>query len=140
MESAAVSVSPPSGIYSTEGQAGKTTVYSIEVRNTGTDTLNNIKFSSDKPQGWEIDFSPDGADSLAAQEAMTVDVSITPPEKAISGDYMITLETQSQQVFGSSIKVRVSVETQAIWGWIGVIIIVLVVIVLGYFIMRFSRR
>ena len=69
-----------------------------------------------------------------------MDVSITPPEKAISGDYMITLETQSQQVFGSNIKVRVSVETRAIWGWVGVIIIVLVVVVMGYFIMRFSRR
>jgi len=136
----ALSVNPPSGIYSTEGQAGKDTIYSLEIKNTGTDTLNNIKFSSDKPNGWEITFAPDGADSLAAQESITVDATITPPDKAISGDYMITLETQSQQVFGSNVKVRISVETRAVWGWVGVIIIVLVVIALGYFIMRFSRR
>jgi uncharacterized membrane protein len=136
----AINVTPPTGIYSTEGQSGKATAYTLEVKNTGTAELNNIRFSSNKPQGWEITFTPDGADTLGAQETMTVDVSITPPEKAISGDYMVTLETQSQQVFGSNIQVRVSVETRAVWGWVGVIIIVLVVIVLGYFIMRFSRR
>ena len=135
----AISVSPANGVYSTEGQAGKATVYSLEIKNTGTATLNDIKFSSSKPSGWEITFSPSGADALAAQDTMIVDATVIPPEKAISGDYMITLGTQSQQVFGSNIQLRVGVETRAVWGWVG-IIIVLVVIVLGYFILRFSRR
>jgi uncharacterized membrane protein len=136
----ALGVTPPSGIFSTKGKAGQDTVYSLEIKNTGTATLNDLKFSSDKPPGWEITFSPDGADTLAAQETLMVDATITPPDKAISGDYMITLETRSQQVFGSNVKVRISVETRAVWGWVGIIIIVLVVVALGYFIMRFSRR
>jgi ABC-2 type transport system ATP-binding protein len=113
-----------------------------EAREISLDLLQKVGLAevADKPPGWEITFSPDGADTLAAQETLMVDATITPPDKAISGDYMITLETKSQQVFGSNVKVRISVETRAVWGWVGIIIIVLVVVALGYFIMRFSRR
>jgi len=133
-------ITPVGEIYSTTAQADKDTAFAIEVTNSGTDTINNIKFSSQKPDGWTIDFTPDTITALDADESQTVDVNIRPPEKAISGDYLITLATSSKEVTNRDIQVRVSVETASVWGWTGVIIIVLVVVALGFVIMRFSRR
>lgn len=133
-------ITPAGEIYSTTAQADKDTAFAVNLTNSGTDTLNNIKFSSQKPDGWTVEFTPDAIAALDAGESQTVDVNIRPPEKAISGDYMITLATSSKEVPNRSMQIRVSVETASVWGWTGIIIILLVVVALGFVIIRFSRR
>ena len=123
----------------TTATAGKDNFFSIEVLNLGTDAIENINFSSTKPSGWTIEFSPDKIDSLSALKSQTVDVNIQPPTETIAGDYMITLRASGEQA-SESIEVRVTVETPTIWGWVGVGIIVLVIAGLAYIFMRFSRR
>jgi uncharacterized repeat protein (TIGR01451 family) len=124
--------------YNTTAAAGQDNVYSIIVRNMGTAPIDNITFSSEKPDGWEITFEPDKIDSLDAQN--TVDVNIKPPPKTVSGDYIITLHVSGTQATADQMDVRVTVETPTIWGWVGVIIIVLVVAGLIFIFMRFGRR
>ncbi len=136
----AIDITPVGGLYSTDAEAGKDTVFALELTNSGTAPVNNVKFSSRKPDGWEISFLPDGITTVGARDSVTVDATIQPPEKAISGDYLITLETSAEEVSSSPVSVRVSVETRPIWGWVGIIIIVIVVAILGFGILRFSRR
>lgn len=123
----------------TKVKAGQDNFFSMEVQNLGTDAIENIKFSSVKPSGWTIEFTPDKIDSLPAIDFQTVDVNIKPPTETIAGDYEITIRISGEQA-SDEIKVRVTVETPTIWGWVGVAIIVLVIGGLVYIFMRLSRR
>jgi uncharacterized membrane protein len=131
---------PVNEIYNTKAKAGSDNIFSLEVTNLGTDSIDNITFSSEKPSGWEITFQPDKIDVIEMFDPKTVDVSITPPSKAVAGDYMITLRVSGEQANADKISVRVTVETPTIWGWVGVIIIILVIIGLVVIFMRLGRR
>ena len=131
---------PTSERYNTSATAGKDNYFSIDILNYSTAAVDGISFSSYKPDGWTIDFSPAGIVSLAAQDYQTVDVNIKPPPKTVAGDYSITLRASGEQATAGSIKIRVTVKTPSVWGWVGVAIIVLVVAGLAFVVMRFSRR
>jgi len=131
---------PTTERYNTTIKAGKDNIFSIEVQNQGTAAIDNIIFSSLKPTGWTIEFTPEKIDSLSAIDSKTIDVNIKPPTETIAGDYQITIRTSSEQVSREEVDIRVTVETPTIWGWVGVGIIVLVIAGLAYIFMRFSRR
>lgn len=134
-----MTVVPAQDRYNTTATAGRDNYYTIEVRNSGSAAIDDISFSTTKPSGWAVEFSPDEIDSLAALDSQTVEVNIKPPAKTIAGDYQITLKAEGNQIEGD-MSVRVSVETPTIWGWVGVAIIVVVIAGLVYVFMRFSRR
>jgi uncharacterized repeat protein (TIGR01451 family) len=136
----ALYVVPVNQLYNTTAQAGKNNVYSIQLSNTGSSTLNNITFTSTHPDGWEIKFTPDKLDALKTTDTKTVDVNIKPPPKTVSGDYMITVQVSGKEATADTMNIRVTVNTPTIWGWIGVLIIVIVVVGLFLIIMRFGRR
>jgi uncharacterized repeat protein (TIGR01451 family) len=133
-------VIPVNQLYNTTAQAGKNNVYSIQLSNTGSATLNNLTFTSTHPDGWEIKFTPDKLDALKTTDTITVDVNIKPPPKTVSGDYMITLQVSGKEATAETMDIRVTVNTPTIWGWVGVLIIVVVVVGLFLIIMRFGRR
>jgi uncharacterized membrane protein len=129
---------PP--LYNTTATASKEKVYSINVQNTGSAPINTVVLSADKPQDWSVQFSPEKIDSLDSGTSRTVDVKIKPPSNTIAGDYSLTLRASGTQTSAQSMEIRVTVQTPAIWGWVGVAIIILVILALGYVFMRFSRR
>lgn len=131
---------PATERYNTSATAGKDNYFSIEVWNLGTAAIDNVTFSSLKPTGWTIDFSPYKVDLLAPGDSQTIDVNIKPPPKTIAGDYSITLKSSGEQATAERLDIRVTVETPTIWGWVGVGIIVLVIAGLAFVFMRFSRR
>jgi uncharacterized membrane protein len=126
--------------YNTTATAGKDNYFSVETGNLGTAAIDNISFSSNKPQGWTVEFSPDKVDLLEALDSQTIDVNIKPPPETIAGDYSITLKASGTQTTAMDLNVRVTVESPTIWGWVGVGIIILVVAGLVVIFMRFSRR
>jgi len=126
--------------YNTEATAGKDNTFSIEVGNLGTGAIDNINFSSSKPEGWGIKFAPEKVDLLEALDSKTVDIILSPPPETIAGDYVITLKASAEQTNARDINIRVTVETPTVWGWVGVAIIILVVAGLAVVFMRFSRR
>jgi uncharacterized membrane protein len=131
---------PANQVYNTKVKAGRDNIYSIIVTNTGSADIENITFSSDKPDGWEITFTPEKIDALKIVDPKSVDVNIKPPPKTVAGDYMITLRISGKQATADKMDIRVTVETPTIWGWLGVGIIVVVVIGLAVIFMRFGRR
>jgi len=135
-----MTLAPSGELYNTTAKAGKDNYFSIDVQNLGTAPIDNIKFSTVKPKGWTIEFTPDKIESLPAIDYQTVDINIKPPPETISGDYEITIRASGEQISQEELKIRVTVETPTIWGWVGVGIIVLVVAGLAYIFMRFSRR
>jgi uncharacterized membrane protein len=135
-----LTAAPANQIYNTKATAGRDNIFSIIVTNTGSADIDNIAFSSDKPDGWEITFKPDKIDALKIVDPKSIDVDIKPPPKTVAGDYMITLRISGKQATANNMDVRVTVETPTIWGWLGVGIIVVVVIGLAVIFMRFGRR
>jgi uncharacterized membrane protein len=131
------------GLLNTNATSGKDNYLTISVNNTGTADLEKIEFSSktSAPSGWSITFDPKEIDLLPAGGTHEVQVDIKPAQKSISGDYMVTVSAQPQakNAFGS-FDLRVTVLTSPLWGWIGVIIVVLVVAGLIYMFMRLGRR
>jgi len=131
----------PSGQrYDTMAKAGRDNYFSIEVGNLGTAPIDKITFSSNKPEGWSIEFKPEQVDSLEALKTQTVEINIKPPPETISGDYMISVRASGVQKTSEQINIRVTVETPTVWGWVGVAIIAIVVVGLVVIFMRFSRR
>jgi len=135
-----LNISPASELYSLKAIAGKDNNFSIQVENQGTDTIHNIVLSSNKPEGWKITFTNDRIDALEANQSATVDVIIRPSDKAIAGDYQIVLKSSSKETNASDLTLRTTVQTSSVWGWIGVIIILVVGTGLAFMMIRFSRR
>jgi uncharacterized membrane protein len=136
----ALILAPAGERYDTKAKAGRDNYFSIKVGNLGTAPIDKITFSPDSPEGWSIQFSPEQVDELEAFGTRTVEMDITPPPETIAGDYMISVRASGVQKTSEKINVRVTVETPNVWGWIGVVIIAIVIMGLVVIFMRFSRR
>ena len=80
-----------------------------------------------------------GCGTITGDE-QTINVNIKPPTETVAGDYVISLRASGKQTSADEMNIRVTVETPTIWGWVGVVIILIVVIGLIVIFMPFSRR
>ena len=142
---AVVTYSYEFGMYTETGRlnaqvtAGEDNHISILLLNTGTGTIEDLTLSSDKPEGWDITFNPEKIDTLEPGLKREVDVVIKPPKKAIAGDYVATLTSDSER--GSdSLEMRITVLTSTVWGWAGVGIAAGVIAGLIVLFRRLGRR
>ncbi len=130
----------PDGILSTTAQAGEDNYFTIAVVNGGSGDIDNISLSPyHKPRGWTVELSPTNIASVTAGNFQTIEMNIKPPPEAISGDYEIIVRASGTQA-SQDLKIRVTVKTSALWGWVGIGIIALVVVGLIVIFMRFGRR
>ena len=135
-----LAMSTATGRLNTEADAGKDNHLSIVLVNSGSAAIQNITFSSSKPEGWNITYNPDKVKSLDTGLTQEVDVTIKPPEKTIAGDYMITLRAESKEFSPNPLQIRVTVLTPTIWGWMGVLIVLVVIAGVGVIFWRLGRR
>ncbi len=133
-------VLPGSGRLSTEATVGEENHIAIILINRGSAPIEDIAFNSSKPEGWAITYTPDHIETLGAGLAQEVDVNIEPPEKTIAGDYALTLRVEGKPDIFDSLEYRVTVLTPSIWGWVGIIIVVVVVAGLAVLFRRLGRR
>ena len=133
-------LAPAGERYDTKAKAGRDNYFSLNVGNLGTAPIDKITFSSDKPGGWSIEFTPEQVDSLEAFGTRTIEMDITPPPETIAGDYIISVRASGVQKTSEQVQIRVTVETPPVLQWLGVVIIAIVVVGLVFIFMRFSRR
>jgi uncharacterized membrane protein len=133
-------LAPAGERYNTKAKAGRDNFFSVNVGNLGTAPIDKVTFTSEKPAGWSVEFAPDQVDSLEAFGSQTLDLNIKPPPETIAGDYLISIRASGVQETSDKMDIRVTVETPTVWGWVGVIIIAIVVLGLVVIFMRFSRR
>jgi len=127
------------GRLNAETIAGRETYLSILVYNSGTGDLENVNFSSSKPEDWVITFNPNRLEYLAAGETRELGVTITPASKTIAGDYLITLRTYAHRG-ADKIELRVTVGQATTWGWIGLTIVAVVIAGMAFVFYRLGRR
>jgi uncharacterized membrane protein len=119
-------VGTPNGLLSLDARQGKTANISFYVKNTGSAINNNIKFMSFKPENWKVEFSPETIPSIQPGDLKQVELSITPNNDALVGDYSVTVNVDGEKA-SKPIEFRVTVRASTAWGWIGIGIIVLVI-------------
>jgi uncharacterized membrane protein len=119
-------VGTPNGLLSLDARQGKTANVSFYVKNTGSAANHNIKFMSFKPENWKVEFNPKTIDVIEPGDLKQVELSITPYEDALVGDYSVSVNVEGEKA-SKIIEFRTTVKASAAWGWIGIGIIVLVI-------------
>ena len=127
------------GLLSLDAGQGKPANMSFYVRNTGSATNKEIKFMTFKPENWTVEFNPEKIDAIEPGELKQVEVTITPNEDALVGDYSVSAKIEGEKS-SKSIEFRVTVKASSAWGWIGIAIIFFVIIGLIVLFRRLGRR
>ena len=134
-----LSIAGRDGLVSSRAEAGKESSIPLVITNTGTAPAEEVELTSTAPSGWKINFEPKTIDRIPPGQNKEVQALVTPPEKAVAGDYAPTLndgsrgETASQQF-------RVAVSTSTMWGIVGAGIIAIALLIMVGAVARFGRR
>jgi uncharacterized membrane protein len=134
-----IDVSGRDGVLSAKATAGRDTVVPIVVTNSGDAAAEDISLSGTAPTGWKVAFEPKTVDKIAPNDTKEVQATITPPEKAVAGDYQATMRANWRGDSASS-TFRVSVATSSMWGIVGIGIIGAALLVMVGAVARFGRR
>jgi uncharacterized membrane protein len=134
-----LSLSGRDGLVSARAEAGKETTIPLLITNTGTAPADEIELTSSAPSGWKITFEPKAIDRIPPGQNKEVQALITPPEKAVAGDYAPTLNVASRGESASQ-QFRVAVSTSTMWGIVGAGIIAIALLIMVGAVARFGRR
>jgi uncharacterized repeat protein (TIGR01451 family) len=137
-----MTLTTPDGRLNASGQAGSVIERQLVIENTGTAPLTNVSMTDTLPSGWKVTYDPaDPIASIAANSSATVTANITPASNALAGDYVATFHaTAKDSSTNASADIRVTVETSLTWLIVGIGIIVLAVLGLGWVFQRYGRR
>jgi len=86
-----------------------------------------------------VDFKPEEIPLMEPNDLKQVEVSITPYEEALVGDYSVGIGVQAEKA-SKNLEFRVSVKASSIWGWIGIGIIIIVIAGLMFLFRWIGRR
>ena len=134
-----LALSTKDGRLSGEAEVGKTSTYTLQLTNDGTAAVDEIEMSGTVPTNWKVEFNPKILATLAPGEKKDVQVSVTPADKAIAGDYVASFRSTARGE-SSSADFRITVTTSTLWGMVGIGIIAVALLVLLGAVARFGRR
>jgi uncharacterized membrane protein len=112
----------------------------IALVNSGTAPLRGIELTSSEPSGWSISFDQAQIAEIPAGQPVDMTARIKPPEKAIAGDYVVTINARPINSKVETAEFRITVRTSTLWGVAGIGLIALAVGVIGLAVVRFGRR
>lgn len=134
-----MTVSTPDQNLTASGTAGSVITRSLTVQNTGSAALDNVTLTSTPPTGWTVKFDPATIASIQANQTVNVNAEITPASDAIAGDYVVTMKASTTAASASQ-DIRVTIETSLTWALVGIALIVLTLVGLGWVFTRYGRR
>ncbi len=127
------------GRLNASASAGAETSVPVVITNSGTAAADQVELTGSGPSGWKINFEPKTVDRIAPNETKDVQALITPPAKAIAGDYVTTLRAAARGESASQ-TFRIAVVTSTMWGIVGVGLIGIALLVLVGAVAWFGRR
>ena len=112
----------------------------MEVRNNGDKDITNIRFDSDKPEGWIVDFKPGSIDYLGAGSSQTIDVKVIPGRDTGRGEYNLTFIAEANETWtATSTMLRVE-NGSSFWLWVGLGVAALAIAGFIFIFLRFGRQ
>ena len=113
---------------------------SREVRGTPTRGKDCGNYEVDPKVVWDYKASDDREEKREKPKAEKDETKkLTPPDNAVPGDYIVTLRGRSADA-SSTVNLRVTVEQSTIWGWLGIVLVLVVLGSLGGLFWRLGRR
>lgn len=135
-----LTLTTPDGRLSGDANAGAESSYTLVVANPGTAPARNVTVSASAPSGWNTSLEPSEIPELAPGQSVNVTAKVTPNEKAINGDYVVSFTARADDASAKSIEMRVTVTTSTLWGIVGVALIAVAVVAVALAVGRFGRR
>ncbi len=127
------------GLLSARAVAAKQTSVPVVVTNSGTAPADNIALHATAPTGWKVTFEPAAIDRLVPGKDTEVQALITPSDKSLAGDYMVSVNANARGESASS-QFRVTVATSTVWGMAGAGVIGVALLLMLGAVARFGRR
>lgn len=134
-----IELTTPTGLLSSTITAGDQKRIELLVKNTGSSELTEISLSASAPLNWDVIFDPGKIEKLQAGGNAQVFATIKADKKAIAGDYVTNIDIKTPET-SSKLSFRISVKTPMLYGWIGVLIIVLALGSVYYLFRKYGRR
>lgn len=134
-----MTLTTPTGLVSTSITSGDQKRLELIVRNYGSAVLRNITPSYQAPSNWKVTFDPKVISAIQPGEYTRLYAIIKTDKKAIAGDYMTKITVRNPYA-SSNVSFRVSVKTPMLWGWIGVLIILIALGLVYYLFRKYGRR
>ncbi|MDD4924721.1 MAG: NEW3 domain-containing protein [Dehalococcoidales bacterium] len=127
------------GGYNNIVEPGESKTLYIEIANSDNSPTTDIQFTSEAPNAWIVEFSPQSINTLNAGSYQTIEIIVTAPQNVPKGDYSITVIAHSN--IGTRVmNLYMWVEKESgLWIWIGVMLGVLVIAAFIIIFKRFSR-
>lgn len=135
-----LAVTGEGGRLSGEAYAGQSSQLTIVLRNDGSEAAHDVKLSASTPEGWKSSFDPKYVPQIAPGGRQSVKMTLTPSERAIAGDYQMTVTGDGDNGLTDSANFRITVMTSTLWGAIGIAIIAIALLVVVFAVARFGRR
>ena len=132
-------VGTPTGLLSLDAKQGAPANMSFYIKNSGSAANHDIRFTSFKPENWKVEFNPESIDVIEPGDLKQIEVTFTPYEEALVGDYSVTTRIEGEKE-SENLEFRVTVKASSAWAWIGIVIIVLVVAGLTALFNKLGRR
>ncbi len=107
--------------------------------NSGSAPAENVKLSASSPSGWKVTFDPATIDRLVPGKDAEVQAQVTPSEKSLAGDYMVSVNANSRGESANS-QFRVTVNTSTVWGMVGAGVIGVALLLMLTAVVMFGRR
>ncbi len=137
--SPSLSLSTPNQVLNATVTSGGTGTVTLVVTNNGTVPLTDVTLTSTPPTGWNVTFSPSAIASLQPNDSQNVTATIHPASNALTGDYDVTM-TASSGGATQNVDIRTTVQTSPLWGFVGLALIAIVLVGLGWVFRRYGRR
>ena len=135
----AVTLGTPNQVLNAQVTAGSTGTVSLVLTNSGSTVLQNVAVTAAAPTGWTTTFAPATIATIQPGSAATLTATVRPSSDALAGDYAVTF-TATAGTATANVDIRTTVQTSPLWGFIGLALIALVLIGLGWVFRRFGRR
>lgn len=127
------------GHYYTKIVPGENKTLYLEIENTGDSSITNIWLSSDKPEGWVVDFEPESIDYLGAGSNQAIDVNVVAARDTDKGEHTLTFIAEADQTRTVTSTVLRIESTFTLWLWVGLGVVVLTIAGFILLYRRFGR-
>jgi uncharacterized membrane protein len=132
-------ISGRDGLLSARAVAAQQSSIPIVLANSGTAPADNIALAATAPTGWKVTFEPATVERLVPGKDAEVQALVTPSDKSLAGDYMVSVRATSRGENASS-QFRVTVNTSTVWGMAGAGVIGVALLLMLGAVARFGRR
>jgi uncharacterized repeat protein (TIGR01451 family) len=134
-----IALTGPQSRLSGDATAGQERTFTFTLANSGSAPARDVALSASPPSGWKVTFDPEKIETIQPGDTANVGVSMTPSDKAIAGDYMVSVRANGDGASDSA-NFRVTVKTSTLWGVSGLGVIGIAALIFAFAVTRYGRR